>query len=208
MLISVFYSPFEISKFLFYGCFKVFFFIMGCYCNEGRYMLHLEESSLLQWWSSWKPCWRTPKATHLRKSKPTCSTYHYHVPQDYLCEVQSSTLQKTWDSFSRELEGMRFPLTNDKCMTLKATSRKWNHYQRLLHSSFGACFSFSHSTFFILLAISCFFCEAMTHALPRLIDGSLLRLQHNKFPIKRGKAKSEWFIQCVILSRVLCIWII
>ena len=114
---------------------------------------------------------KNTKPTRSRKTKSTRSTYH--VTWDSLCEVQSSTTLKKWDSFTCEHKSMRFPLSNDKCMTYlpsrewitslpKATSFMLDLLSHIPPLSFffcccGACFSFSHPTFFILLAISCSF---------------------------------------------------
>ena len=77
-------------------------------------------------WFQYVAHWRVSPPSMMKLVKTMLnSTYHYHVPWDSLGEVQSSTLQKTWDSFSCEHKGMIFPLTNDKCMIPKATSSEW-----------------------------------------------------------------------------------
>ena len=195
-------------------------------------MLQLEESFLLQWWSLWMTSWRTPKATRSRKNKPTHSTYHYHVqqdstrstyhyhvPRDCLREVQSSTLQKTWDSFSRELKNMTFPFTNEKCMTPNHTSREWvttkGYFSHVGTSFSTSAFILFHSYFVVelvslshippfssfLQSLVYFFCEPMAHAHLVLIDGSLSCLQHNHISNQVWKGKER-----MICPRCNSVW--
>ena len=112
---------------------------------------------------------KNTKPTRSRKTKPTHSTYH--VARDSLSEVQSSTTLKAWDPFLHEHKCMRLPLM--KWQMHEIFIFAWmNHFTTkgyffdiglsFSHStSFipfyccGACFFFSHPTFFILFAISC-----------------------------------------------------
>ena len=175
-------------------------------------ILHLQESFLVQWWSSWKTyhvkltTLKNPKPTRSRKTKPTHSTYH--VARDSLSEVQSSTTLKAWDPFLHEHKCMRLPLM--KWQMHEIFIFAWMNHFTTKGYFFDIGPSFSHSTSFIpfLLLWSlflfltshifhpfcnllCLICEAMTHAQPGPIDGSLLCLQHNHILNKVWEGKEK-----------------